>query len=224
MEGRECAAPGARDRARVIEAHLGLVHRIAAQYAGRGERREDLVQIGSLALVVAVDRCDPRRAELLPAYVARCVEGEILRHLRDRSAGVRVPRRLQEAEVRTRRIAAGLARELGREPTTRELALGADMAESDVRAARDVESARRPLPLVESDSGAADDVELVGLDRALVARAARALDNEERRVVLLRYFLDLSQDEIAAEIGMSQAHVSRLLARAARKMQRRLER
>lgn len=224
MTVQEWTPAGAIDRTRAIEAHLGLVHRIAARYVGLGEGREDLVQIGSLALVVAVDRCDPERAELLPAYVARCVEGEILRHLRDRSAGVRVPRRLQEAEARTRRVAAGLTHELGREPTTRELARGTGLAEADVREARDVDAAHRPLPLDESESGAADDVELVGLDRALVARAARALDDAERRGVYLRYFLDLSQDEIAAEIGMSQAHVSRLLARAACKMQRRLER
>jgi RNA polymerase sigma-B factor len=83
-------------RRRAIEAHLPLVRRIARRFSGRGERFEDLVQVGAIGLIGAVDRCDPRRASTLTAYVAVCVEGEIRRHLRDRCAVVRVPRGVQE--------------------------------------------------------------------------------------------------------------------------------
>jgi RNA polymerase sigma-B factor len=91
-------APGGGDAAarnRLIEDHLPLVRRIARRFAGRGERFEDLVQVGAIGLIGAIDRCDPDRASRLTAYVASCVEGEIRRHLRDRCAVVRIPRRLQ---------------------------------------------------------------------------------------------------------------------------------
>jgi RNA polymerase sigma-B factor len=84
------------ERNRVIEGYLPLVRKIARRFVGRGEQFEDLVQVGSLALVTAVDRCDPARADRLSAYVATCVEGEIRRHLRDRCAVVRIPRRIQQ--------------------------------------------------------------------------------------------------------------------------------
>ncbi len=86
------------ERRRLIEAYLPLARRVARRYAGRGERPEDLVQVGALALVRAVDRCDPSRAEL-PAYLARCVEGEIRNHLRDRASVVRLPRRPRQTAV-----------------------------------------------------------------------------------------------------------------------------
>lgn len=213
-----------RERTRLIEAHLGLVHRIATQYATSGESRDDLVQVGALALVGAVDRCDAERARLLPAYAARCVEGEILRHLRDRVAPVRIPRRAQELEGRARRARAALERRIGREPTGGELAAAAKLDPAELRAAERVDLARHPVRLDEVDVGAAVDVEAIGLDRALVRRAAQALDDHERRVLLLRFFCDLSQDEIATQLGVSQAHVSRVLARSTVKMRRRLER
>ena len=164
----------AEERGRLIEAYLPLVRRVASRFAGRGERTDDLRQVGALALVRAVDRCDPGRAEL-PAYLARCVEGEIRRHLRDRASVVRVPRRVLRRDGRVIPI---------------------DDASVAVDAAPD---------------------ELL-LDRALVASAARALDDRERRAVLLRYFCDCTQAEVGAELGLSQAHVSRLLDRALAKM------
>jgi RNA polymerase sigma-B factor len=169
------------ERQRLIEAHLPLVGRVAARFSGLGERREDLAQVGALALVRAIDRRDPERGEL-GAYVARCVEGEIRRHLRDRSSVVRIPRRAR------REGAATGALQLDEE---------------------------RP-----GDGGALDEVLL---DRALVASACRALDERERLIVLLRFFCDRTQAEIAAELGVSQAHVSRLLEGAIAKMRKRLQ-
>ena len=104
------------ERRRLIEAHLPLARRVARRYAGRGERPDDLAQVGALALVRAVDRCDPSRVEL-PAYLARCVEGEIRHHLRDRAATVRLP--------------AALAAD-----AARELPLGDEIASPDAGARR----------------------------------------------------------------------------------------
>jgi RNA polymerase sigma-B factor len=173
--------PGLADRQRLIESYLPLVHRIARRFAGRGERVEDLVQVGSIGLINAVDRCDPARRELLTAYVARTVEGEIRRHLRDRCAPVRIPRRLQAVDGAT-------------EP---------------------------PVPLDDDEAAAlasAEGADERALSWALLAIAARSLDGRERRVLLLRYFLDLNQDEVGRAVGISQVHVSRVLRGALVKM------
>jgi RNA polymerase sigma-B factor len=174
------AASAIDGREKLIEGQLPLVERIASRFVGLGEPREDLLQVGALALVRAVDRLDPARAELLPAYAARCVEGEIRRHLRDHRGVVRVPRAAQ---------ASG--------------------------------AARAAVPL-EDDLAAPDPLEERSLDRALLARAATALDRRERRIVALHYYLGLSQDEVAARVGVSQVHVSRLLRGAVAKMRRRV--
>jgi RNA polymerase sigma-B factor len=169
----------------MIERHLPLVRSIARRFAGRGETFDDLVQVGNVALIGAVDRCDPERASRFSAYAAACVEGEIRRHLRDRCYPLRVPRRLQTDAA----LMASL-----RTPA---------QVEADAEAA------------VATAQSALDEV---GVARALVASAARTLDPRERRVVALRYFLDLSQAEIGHEVGISQVHVSRVLQQALRKM------
>ncbi|HEX6761887.1 MAG TPA: sigma-70 family RNA polymerase sigma factor [Gaiellaceae bacterium] len=187
-----------RARQRLIEAHLPLAHDVAGRFAQAGETREDLEQVGALALVRAIDRRDPARPSTLHAYVARCVEGEVRRHLRDRAAVVRVPRRVQAEEAQARRAAAG----------------------PDVRAA----TARRPLELQESDPAPdAVDLDELALARTLVSRASRALAPREREIVLLRFFYDCTQAEVAAALQISQSQVSRLLASAMVKMRRRLE-
>jgi RNA polymerase sigma-B factor len=168
----------------MIERHLPLVRSIARRFAGRGEPFEDLVQVGNVALIGAVDRCDPDRADRFSAYAATCVEGEIRRHLRDRCDPLRVPRHLQT-----------------------DAALMASL-----RAPAPLEDEAETLDL---GGPALDDV---GVARALVASAARTLDPRERRIVALRYFLDLSQAEIGDTVGISQVHVSRVLKGALRKM------
>jgi RNA polymerase sigma-B factor len=176
------------ERGRLIELYLPLANRAAQRFARRGVERDDLEQVAALAVVRAVDRRDPRRSELLAAYVNRTVDGELRRHLRDRVAAVRVPR-------------------------------GALADDSPER-----RTAQAPLQLVEDEwTGDEPPVEETTLDRALVARAARALDARQRRILLLCFFLDRTQEEAAAELGLSQAHVSRLLADALRRMRRRLE-
>jgi RNA polymerase sigma-B factor len=176
---------GDRDsRREVIESYLPLVRRIARRFEHRGEQLEDLVQVGAIAMIGAVDRCDPDRAGLLTAYVSRCVDGEIRRHLRDRSSVLRVPRHLGAARLPA------------------------------------VVTARAPLQLdaeLELFSTEREPDE-VGLARALVSSAARSLDRRERRVLVLRYCLGLSQAEIGDRVGISQVHVSRLLRDAIAKM------
>jgi RNA polymerase sigma-B factor len=193
--------PGDDERRRLIEAHLPLVHATACRFAHYGEPREELEQVGALALVRAVDRRDPDRAPTLRAYLARCVEGEMRRHLRDRVAVVRIPRRVQAEAAEARR-----------DPSSRAV-VGERIA-----------TARRPLELREG-TAAPEPVELdeLTLARALVSRASRALDTRERQIVLLRFFCDCTQAEVAATLGVSQAHVSRLLATAMAKMRHRLE-
>jgi RNA polymerase sigma-B factor len=166
------------ERRRLIEAHLPLARRLALRYAGRGEPADELTQVGALALVRAVDRCDPSRAEL-PAYLARCIDGEIRHHLRDRASVVRVPR---DATVRSAPV----------------------------------------LPIDDQAAGSAE-LDDVLLDRAAIATALRRLDGRERRIVLLLFFCGRTQTEVAAELGLSQAHVSRLLDGALAKMRRQLQ-
>ena len=211
---------GSREEA-IVE-NLPLVEAIAGRFANRGERREDLVQVGALALVRAVDRSDPSRPGELRAYLASCVEGEIRRHLRDRATPVRLPRGIRDVDLRLRRARTELAATLGHEPTSAEVARRAGLPLAEAERAAAAESARRPLELREWDGEAAapDDPALA---RALVARAARVLDARERQIVLLRFFLDRSQAEIAEALGLSQAHVSRLLDGATAKMRRALQ-
>ena len=172
-----------RARARTIELHLPLVRSIARRFAGRGEPLEDLIQVGNVALISAVDRCDRGREERFVPYATAWIEGAIKHHLRDRCAPLRVPRRLQ--------------------------ADAALMALVRTPASLDAEAERIAAPQ------ALDDV---GLARVLVSSAARSLDRRERRVLAMRYFLDLSQAEIGETIGISQVHVSRVLQRALVKM------
>jgi RNA polymerase sigma-B factor len=166
------------DRLRLIEAHLPLARRVALRYRGRGEQTDDLIQVGALALVRAVDRCDPTRREL-PAYLARCVDGELRHHLRDRSSVLRLPRRLPA-------------------PARTVVPIEPELADE-----------RSPL----------DDALL---DRAALAAAVRRLDERERRILLLLYFCDRTQAEVAGELGLSQAHVSRLARDAMGKLRRQL--
>jgi RNA polymerase sigma-B factor len=166
-------AAGAAQEARrlLIEQHLPLVRTIARRFTHRGESFEDLVQVGAVGLINAVDRFDPSRGVTLGAYAAPTIAGEIQRHLRDRSTLIRIPR-----------------------------SAGAEAA-----------AARFPLPLEAAGGSQTDDALTQSEDRALVASGLRALPRRERQVVELRYYGDLSQRRIAAQLGISQVHVSRLL-------------
>jgi RNA polymerase sigma-B factor len=180
--------------------------------------------VGALALVRAVDRHDRTRTAELSGYLGRCVEGEIRRHLRDRAASIRLPRRVQEIDHRLRTARSELTGALGREPSRAEVARAAGVAPAELASAAGVETARRPLELRDDDAaGGGFELDEATVARAVVVRAARTLDPRERRIVLLRFFLDRSQAEIGEELGLSQPHVSRLLDGAIGKLRRSLD-
>jgi RNA polymerase sigma-B factor len=205
-------------RAHLIELHLPLVRSLARRFAHRGEPMDDLVQVGTIGLIRAVDRFERRRGCPLEAYAAVSIVGEIKRHLRDHGAPLRVPRRLQEHGATVRSADRELTGRLGRTPTVAELAAACGLHEDEVCRAllATARHAMLSLPDAEQDtrtaggalayrdfSGAADD-------RAAVAAALRHLAVRDRRLLGLRFFGDLSQAEAARALGISQVHVSRL--------------
>jgi RNA polymerase sigma-B factor len=191
---------------------------LARRYAGRGETLEDLVQVGSIGLIKASDRFDEARGVAFATFAAPAIEGEIRRHLRDRSSVVRIPRELQRTSGELRQQHGQLAAALGHSPTTEEIAAALDTDRQQVERALEAEQARDALPLSSED----DPVELLvhsdqegsSQDRLSLAPSLRALDERERAIVFLRFHLDMTERQIARKLGISQAHVSRLLSGA----------
>lgn len=199
-------------RERLIEDYLPLVVSIARTLAHRGERLEDLVQVGSIGLIKAVDRFEPRREVEFAAFAIPNIVGEIKRHLRDRCNPIRIPRRYQEASARVRAKRSQLIADLRREPTSSELAAAADLDDGELAEALRAEQARAPLTLADaSAANAGDDIDATD-DRLAIESGLRALRPRERQALGFRYFGDLQQDEIAARLGVSQTHASRLIA------------
>jgi RNA polymerase sigma-B factor len=194
------------------------VHSLARRYAGRGEALDDLVQVGAVGLLKASNRFDESRGVAFAAFATPAIEGEIRRHLRDRSSTLRIPRELQRTSGELRRQGSELAAALGRSPTVGELATALDANEHDVERAITAERAREALPL----SPDSDSVELPdgsdqqrgSEDRLLLTASVRALDEPARTIVFLRFHADMTERQIARELGISQAHVSRLLSSA----------
>jgi RNA polymerase sigma-B factor len=202
-----------RSRELLIEQQLPLVESLARRYAHRGERLEDLVQVGTIGLIKAVDRYEPARGVALTAFAVPNILGEIKRHLRDRCGPIRVPRRYQESSARMRSARRQLVARLQRNPTVAELAAAANLDEHEVAEAMRAEQARTPISLTD-DSPAVSAAETFDAseDRMLISRGLRSLRRQERLALGYRYFDDLSQEEIAARLGISQTHTSRLIA------------
>ena len=224
--------PVAREQA-LVEL-MPLVRALAARYAGRGEPLEDLVQVGSVGLIKAVDRFDVDRGVDFARYAVPTIVGEIRRHFRDKSWAMHVPRRLKELSVRLSRILDELTTELGRSPTVAELAQAAGVDEEDVVDALDSSNAysTRSLHAPFEDEGDGSLADKLGTaetgydevdDGSFIAAGLDALEERERQIVELRFFREMTQSQIAAEVGISQMHVSRLLRRALAKMRGRLE-
>lgn len=216
---------GPHERGRLIESHLPLVRSIARRYAGQGESLEDLIQVGSVALVRASDRFDPARGVAFATFAAPAVEGEIRRHLGERSGSVRIPRELRRMTGQLERSRATLAATLGRAPTVRELAEALGVEQEDIERALEAERAREPSRASPDDAielGDAESLESTD-DRLLLAAGSQVLDDRERRVVFLRFHADMTEREIARTLRTSQSQVSRLLARALSKLRGALE-
>lgn len=199
-------------RQRLIEQQLPLVESLARRYAHRGEQLEDLVQVGTIGLIKAVDRYEPARGVALTAFAVPNILGEIKRHLRDRAGPIRVPRRYQESSARMRRARRELAEHLQRNPTAAEVAAAANLSESELAEATRAEQARSPLSLTEAGRAVSADETLdASEDRLLVSCGLRSLHRREQLALRYRYFGDLSQEEIAARLGISQTQTSRLI-------------
>jgi len=213
----------------LIGKHVGLVRHVAKGYRQSGEAFEDLVGVGMVGLINAVDRFDPDRGTRFATFAVPTIKGEIRRHFRDRGWGMRVPRRIQELVHKIKRAAERLGQERGRSPTYAELAAALNVTEEQVVEA--VEASTQ-YDLLSTDSlssnigdgeselssqereGALDpDLESVG-DRQAIKSALSKLPDRERMIIILRYYQDLSQTEIARRLEISQMHVSRLQHRA----------
>jgi RNA polymerase sigma-B factor len=200
-------------RERLIEKHLPLVKSMARRFAYTCEPYEDLVQVGSIGLIKAVDRFEPARGVALATFAVPNILGEIRRYLRDLSGPVRLPRRHQETCARIGVARRQLSARLQRNPTSSELARAADLDEHELAEALQAEHVREPVSLGEAlDIVSDDDPFDESEDRLSVASSMRSLHRRERQALRFRYYEDLSQDEIARRLGLSQTHTSRVLA------------
>jgi RNA polymerase sigma-B factor len=219
----------ARDQ--LIEQYMSLVRSLARRYAYRGEQLDDLVQIGAIGLIKAIDRFDLERGVELTTYATPNIIGEIKRHFRDKGWSVRVPRGLQELSVQLSRLVEQLTVQLGRSPTIAEIAKEAGVEEEQVLEALESGRAYSSVSLsaggVGDEDGDLDPLETIGTeehqyevseDRAVLEPGFRVLDERERRILHLRFFEGLTQSQIAQQIGISQMHVSRLIRRALEKI------
>ncbi|HEV2711941.1 MAG TPA: sigma-70 family RNA polymerase sigma factor [Gaiellaceae bacterium] len=215
-----------RARERVIQQYLPLVKSLARRFGERGEQYEDLVQVGSIGLIKAVDRFDLDRGVDLATFAIPTIVGEIKRHLRDRGWPIKVPRRLQEIRVRVRARSADLTAQLDRPATLAEVARDTGIRQEDAEAALATERLQAPPMSLSEDPEVTDGEPSAGVDggfelgedRVALAAGFRVLDDRERRVVHLRFFEEWSQSQIAREVGISKIHVSRLTTRALDKM------
>jgi RNA polymerase sigma-B factor len=217
-EGRTAA------RDELVSLHLPLVEHCARRFRNRGEPIEDLVQVGTIGLLKSIDRFDPGRGVEFSTYATPTVIGEIKRYFRDKGWAIRVPRRLQELRIQIGAATAELNQSLGRSPTPRELAetIGCSVEEIvegiessqaystlSLDAGDEVEETASMLDAIGFEDDSLEKVEIRESLRPLL----EALAPREKRILLLRFFRNKTQTQIAEEIGVSQMHVSRLLSR-----------
>ena len=218
-------------RERLIEQYLPLVRSLARRYSYRGEQLEDLVQVGCIGLIKAIDRFDVDRGVELTTYATPNIIGEIKRHFRDKGWSIRVPRGLQELNVKLSKVIEELTVQLERSPTIPELAKAASVEEEEVLEALETGQAYSTLSLSAPSSGDdnedLDPLESLGElepeyevseDRAVLAPGLRVLNERERKILHLRFYDGLTQSQIAQQVGISQMHVSRLIRRSLEKM------
>jgi RNA polymerase sigma-B factor len=222
--GHSSAIDRSRARGQLVELHLPLVEHCARRFVNRGEPFEDLVQVGTIGLIKAVDRFDSDRGVEFSTYATPTIIGEIKRHFRDKGWAVRVPRRLQELRMSIGSATGELSQQLGRSPTTQEVAERLGVGIEDVLEGIESANAYATLSL---DAGDGDDglgslIDLMGTtDDALyhvelresIRPLIEQLPPREKQILLLRFFRQMTQSQIAQEIGISQMHVSRLLTR-----------
>ena len=212
-------------RVQLIEGHLGLAEYLARRFSNRGEPLDDLVQVASLGLLKAVDRFEPSRGVEFSTYATHTIVGELKRHFRDKGWAVRAPRRMQELYLRLGKVVSSLSQDLGRSPTIPELAAEAQVSEEEVLEALEAGQAYRFSSLdapsggeegdtLSSHLGQEDPQLLDAEHRAALSPLVSRLPPREQTILHLRFFEGMTQSEIAERLGISQMHVSRLLARS----------
>jgi RNA polymerase sigma-B factor len=225
-----------RLRERLVNQHIGLVEFLARRFRNRGEPVEDLIQVGTIGLLKAIERFDLDREVEFSTYATPTIVGELKRHFRDKGWAVRVPRRLQELHLELTKTVGNLAHDLGRSPTVAEIAETAGISEEEVleglEIAQAYNSTSLDAPIDSADGGStsfadqlgAEDEHLENLEyRASLAPEMAKLPERERHIVYLRFFKGLTQSEIADRLGISQMHVSRLLSRTLATLREALE-
>ena len=220
-------------REALIEAHLGLVEYLSRRFAGRGEPLEDLIQVATIGLIKAVDRFVPEREVEFSTYATPTIVGELKRHFRDKGWAVRVPRRLQELNLQLGEIIGQLSQKLGRSPTVAEMAEAAGTSEDEVLegldsahaytlTSLDAPTGEEDLALREQIGSEDETLELLEYRTSLMPLLDQ-LPPRERTMLYLRFFKGMTQSEIADRLGISQMHVSRLLARTLAQLREGLE-
>jgi RNA polymerase sigma-B factor len=229
-EGDKAAA-----REQLVDQHIGLVEFLARRFRNRGEPLEDLVQVGTIGLLKAIDRFDLEREVEFSTYATPTIVGELKRHFRDKGWAVRVPRRLQELHLELTKVVGHLAHDLGRSPTVPEISDATGFNEEEVLEGLEIAQAYNFTSLdapLDSDEGSSTFAEQLGGEdehlenleyRASLAPEMAKLPEREQRIVYLRFFKGMTQSEIADKLGISQMHVSRLLSRTLAKLREALE-
>lgn len=221
----EGAARRAELREELVRGHLPLAEHIAQRFSGRGVAKEDLVQVARVGLINAVDRFDPRRGSDFLSFAVPTVMGEVRRHFRDTGWVIRVPRRLKELHLSINSASTQLSQRLGRAPAPSEIAEHLGISQDAVFEGLDAGNAYHSMSLDEVLSGEVENLALgdtLGEDDAALAGVenhetlqplVRQLPERERKILALRFVHNLTQTQIAEQVGISQMHVSRLLAR-----------
>ena len=219
-------------RAKLVTGYLPVVQHIARRFAGRGEPVDDLEQAGTVGLLNAVDRFEPDRGIDFLSYAVPTITGEIRRHFRDRTWSMRVPRRLKDLQGAINSAVGPLSQELGRAPRPSEIAARLDIPTDDVVEGLDAQHAYRSSSLDELVAGAdttltdtlgSVDTEMDKVEyRETLAPLLDELPERERTILLLRFFGNLTQTQIADQVGISQMHVSRLLSQTVAQLRRRM--
>jgi len=216
----------ARVRARLIELYVPLAQYLARRFRNRGEPQDDLNQVANLGLLKSVDGYDPGRGAAFTSYAIPMIVGELKRHFRDKGWDVRVPRRLQELRLEISKVSGDLAQRLGRSPTVADLAEHLGVGEEEIIEGLESGHAYRALsinaPAGSEEHGAEFADLLGGPDRDLEAVDDREslrpliaqLPVREQHIIAMRFFGNMTQTQIAERLGISQMHVSRLLAHA----------
>jgi RNA polymerase sigma-B factor len=216
-----------RLRERLVLLHQPLVWQLASRFPSRVVPREDVVQVGTIGLILALDRFDPARGRSFIRYAVPTILGEIKRYFRDQSWAMKVPRKARELGLSVRRVRADLEQQLGRAPTIQEVAEATDVSEEQLLEAIDVEHAYNlyslddevdPACVAANDFGAEDPAFERVEERDALSRALRCLEPREERIIRLRFFEECSQTEVAWRVGISQVHVSRLERRALKQL------